>query len=227
MRPHTLLNVATSIDGKVTTQARDLHAFGGDEDQELMEELRTSVDAVMIGAGTVRDEDPLLTVRSRQNIERRRRENRSDQPHAIVVSASLDFPLKTSRFFASAGVRKFVCTANDAPLARINFIRRYAEVIQAPRLNPAALDLAAISSQLATVGIKRLLLEGGGTLNFAMIAAGLVDEIYLTICPMVIGGSRAPTSFDGIGFGRETIRALQLFSVRQGKYGRVFLRYTS
>lgn len=227
MRPHTLLNVATSIDGKITTQARDLHAFGGDEDQDLVEELRASADAVMIGAGTLRDEDPLLTIRSRNRIENRQRKTRSAQPHAVVVSRSLDFPVETSRFFACSETRKFVFTAEDARTARLNVIRRYAEVIQVPATGSSGLDLAAVSSRLAALGVKRLLLEGGGTLNFAMIAAGLVDEFYLTLCPIVIGGDHAPTAFDGPGFASGGIRKLKLLSVRQGKAGRVFLHYKS
>src|SRR6185503_17261364 len=134
MRPHTLLNVATSINGKITTPTRDLHAFGGDEDQDLLEELRASADAVMIGAGTLRDEDPLLTIRTTGRIEKRRRENRPAQPHAVVVSSSLDFPVETSRFFTRADVRKFVCTADDVGAARVKLIRRFAEVIEVPRI---------------------------------------------------------------------------------------------
>ena len=225
MRPHTVLNIAISIDGKVTTRDRKFHAFGGEEDQDLMEKLRASADAVMIGAGTLRDEDPLLTIRTTRRIKKRLREKRSAQPHAVVVSRSLDFPLESSRFFACADARRFVCTGKDAPSARVAAIRPYAEVVQVPVTGKSGLDLRTVAQRLAARGIERLLLEGGGHLNFEMMAAGLVDECYVTLCPFVIGGDGAPTAFDGLGFDASGVRELKLSSARRGQAGRVFLHY--
>src|SRR5690349_16636095 len=100
MRPYVVLNAAISIDGKLSTAGRDYHGFGGEEDADLMDELRSEADAVMIGAGTLRAEDPLLTVRNPERIRRRIEAGRTRQPHAVVVSRSLSFPVQNSRFFS-------------------------------------------------------------------------------------------------------------------------------
>jgi riboflavin-specific deaminase-like protein len=225
MKPHTLLNVATSIDGKITTGARDFHKFGGDEDRDFMETLRASADAVIVGAGTLRDEDPLLTIRSPEKIKKRQRENRPAQPRSVIVSRSLDFPIENSRFFACRETEKIVCTGDDAPKARVKTVGRYAEIIKVRTTGSSGIDLVAAMSRLSEFGVKRLLLEGGGTLNFAMIAAGLVDEIHVTLCPIVIGGDDAPSAFGGAGFSAGSVRGLRLHSLREGKGGRVFLHY--
>ena len=78
---------------------------------------------------------------------------------------------------------------------------------------------------LPSLGVAHLLLEGGGELNFSMLQADLVDEIYLTVCPFIFGGRTAPTSCDGAGFTREHVRKLALKSHRQSASGEVFLHY--
>jgi riboflavin-specific deaminase-like protein len=225
MRPHIVLNAAVSIDGKISTVARDFHAFGGKEDADLMDELRASADAVMIGAGTLRAEDPLLTVRSPDRIRARQASGRSAQPSAVVVSRSFAFPIEGSRFFTSADCRKYICTAEGAPADRLRTISCLADLLIVPITESGGLDLERAVEELHELGVERLLVEGGGTLNFAMLAAGLVDELFLTVCPLIVGGSRAPTAFDGGGFDRTAIRHLRLNRVREGAEGRLFLQY--
>ena len=224
MRPHVVLNAAISIDGKISTAARDYFSFGGEEDAELMDELRAEADAVMIGAATLRAEDPLLAVTSEERIRRRINSGRPAQPHAIVVSRSLDFPIAGSRFFTGVEQERYVCTCEDAPPERIAAIGNHAHVLFLPVDDGDSLDLKGLRT-LRDVGVERLLLEGGGTLNFAMLAAGLIDEIHVTICPIAIGGIGAPTLFDGAGFDRANVRGLRLESVKQGLNQRLFLHY--
>ena len=73
--------------------------------------------------------------------------------------------------------------------------------------------------------MSRLLLEGGGELNFSMIQAGLIDEIYLTVCPFIFGGRTAPTAFDGVGFVHNHACKLALKSYRPSATGELFLHY--
>jgi len=78
---------------------------------------------------------------------------------------------------------------------------------------------------MPSMGVRHLLLEGGGELNFSMLEADLVDEVYLTICPYLFGGRDAPSPVDGAGFPRKHVRKLVLKSHRAGTHGELFLRY--
>ena len=87
---------------------------------------------------------------------------------------------------------------------------RYAQIEVVPLDGSGRIDVVEVLRRLPSLGVHHLLLEGGGELNFSMLLAGLIDEIYVTICPFVFGGRTAPTSFDGAGFTREHVRKLAL-----------------
>jgi 5-amino-6-(5-phosphoribosylamino)uracil reductase len=85
--------------------------------------------------------------------------------------------------------------------------------------------MVEVLRRLPPLGICHLLLEGGGELNFLMLNAGQIDELYLTVCPFVFGCRTAPTPFDGVGFACQNVRKLALKSHRVSSKGEVFLRY--
>jgi len=223
-RPFTVLNVATSIDGRITTPQRDLIGFGGAEDRDRMDQLRADADAVLIGAGTLRDEDPMLSVSVPARIAARQAAGRPAQPVAAVVSGKLEFKLAGSRFFSVPGQSRWVFTGAAVAAARRAEVAVVAEIEPLPATTGGKLDLARLCERLYERGIRRLLVEGGGDLNFGMLRAGLVDEIRLTLCPLVFGGS-APGAFAGEGFTKGSIPALDLVALEQAAGGRLFLRY--
>ena len=98
-RPFIFLNMASSIDGKITTREREKFRFASDDDRDLMQELRSRADAVLIGRGTLSDEDPRLVLTDPVHIARRRELKGSAQPTKVLASATLDFPIEDSRFF--------------------------------------------------------------------------------------------------------------------------------
>lgn len=225
MRPLTYLNLAISVDGKITTADRRLHGFGGPEDRDLMDELRARADAVMIGAATLREEDPLLWVRSPERLAQRAAEGRAGQPWNVIVSQTLKLgDINNSKFFQTAGFRKIVVSGEDHAETDLAAIRPFADVLAVPKLGDG-LDLRAVSDQLYAMGVRQLLLEGGGTLNFAMMKLGLVDELYLTLCPLVFGGDTAPTAVGGEGFAFDQVPALELVDLKRGSQDRLFLHY--
>lgn len=223
--PHVFVNMASSIDGKITTRTREAFSLGSDDDRVMMETLRERADAVMIGAGTVRDEDPPLLIRDPLRRDRRIAAKGAPHPLNVVISASLDFEVEGSRFFSCSETERLVYTGAGTDRARKRQVERNAELVVVGRDATGSLELGEILADLRRRGVRELLLEGGGMLNFAMLNAGLVNEIYLTICPMVIGGKTAPTSFSGEGFIREEIHNLELISTRANERGELFLRY--
>jgi 2,5-diamino-6-(ribosylamino)-4(3H)-pyrimidinone 5'-phosphate reductase len=224
-RPFTCLNLAISIDGRITTADRDLVGFGGPEDRDRMDQLRAAADAILIGAGTLRAEDPSLKVAEPARIAARRAAGRSAQPIAIVVSRALEGLASDAAFFADREQARWVFTGAAAPAARIAALARHAQVERAPGLPSGDLDLAAVLQAVQRRGVRRLLVEGGGELNVRLLAAGLIDEIHLTLCPLVIGGVSAPGAFGGAGFAAGRVAGLELAEVQPGQAGRLFLRY--
>lgn len=219
-RPYTLINVAISADGKISTASRGRVRFSSDADRELMDELRAQADAILLGAQTIRAEDPPVRVRSRARREARRAAGKPAHPLTIVVSRSLDLPLG-GRYFSDRRTAKLVVTTEDAPPELVERVNAYAEVI---RVGRGTVDARRLAVLLKTRGIDRLLVEGGGEINFTFLRAGLVDELYLTVCPVIIGGRTAPTPVDGPGFDPSEFPALRLLDVRQ--HGdEVFLHY--
>lgn len=224
-RPHVFINMASSIDGKITTRDREDFSLGSDDDRAMMELLRERADAVLIGAGTVRDEDPPILIRN--SVRKRRRIAAKGAPHPLnaVVSSSLDFKVKGSDFFSCEETRRVVYTRTGADEERAAEVAARAELVKVASDSDGRPDLRAILEDLHRRGVRELLLEGGGTLNFAMLSAGYVDEVFLTLCPMIIGGKEAPTTFGGEGFVRKGIRNLVLVSSRVNKHGELFLHY--
>ena len=128
-------------------------------------------------------------------------------------------------FFRSPETEKLVFTTERTPPDLREAASRYARIEVVPLDGSGRVDLVEVLRKLPSLGVRHLLLEGGGELNFSMLEAGLIDEIYLTVCPFVFGGRTAPTSFDGAGFTREHVRKLALKSHRQSASGEVFLHY--
>lgn len=192
-----------------------------------MEDLRSRVDAILIGKDTLVADDPPLILRIPKYIEQRLqlKGNADRQPVNIAISSTLDIPIEDSDFFQEKSTVKVVFTTTRAEQAKVERLRHYAEVVILPTNQQGQVSLDQMAGAMVDLGIQHLLLEGGGTLNFAMLEAGLIDEIYLTICPFVIGGYTAPTTFDGIGFPKEFVRKLSLQMYRVGQLGELFLKY--
>lgn len=224
-RPYVVLNMASSLDGKITTRKREVFSLGSAEDRALMNELRAGADAVLIGAGTLLDEDPPLLVSDPILQARRGRERGAPHPLNVLVSASLDLDPAVSRFFNCASTERLVFTTKSAPGERARAAAQRADVCVVPQGSRGRVDLDAMLAELSRRGIEHLLLEGGGTLNFSMLKAGFIDEICLTLCPLIIGGQSAPTTFEVAGFLRASMRRLELSTSRISEAGEVFLRY--
>ncbi|MCZ7396212.1 MAG: 2,5-diamino-6-(ribosylamino)-4(3H)-pyrimidinone 5'-phosphate reductase [Candidatus Methanoperedens sp.] len=194
-RPFVFINAAMSADGKIATVERKQTRISGSLDFERVDELRASSDAVMVGIGTVLSDNPSLTVKSKERREKRRMRELPENPVRIVVDSLARTPLDADIFKKGEG-KRIIAVSESAPKERVKQLAEHADVVAVGEKN---VDLGKLLSELKARGIKRLMVEGGATLNWGLISAGLVDEIYTFMGNIIIGGSGAPTLVDGEG----------------------------
>lgn len=224
-RPFVTMNVAESADGKIAPVGGGKVNFGGDEDRMQMEALRAEADGVLIGGGTLMTEDPPLLIRDPSIREGRKAAKGRPHPLNITVCSSLPARLARMSFFLNPDTEKLVFTTERTPSELTELAARFAKVEVVPLDRAGRADIVEVVRRLSPLGVRHLLLEGGGELNFSMLEAGLVDEVYVTVCPFLFGGRTAPTPLDGEGFPRDRVRKLALRGHRVGTRGEVFLRY--
>ncbi len=182
-RPYLVLNMISSADGRATLGGRS-GPLGARADTELLHGLRTTVDAVMAGAGTVRAERYSRLVCEERDLEIRRVRGLAEEPLVCVVSGRLALTAEIP-LLADPRARVAILTASAASLpqecrARIEYVRAVREGV---------LDLPAAMVELRErLGVRTLLCEGGPHLNSHLLAGGLVDELFLTLSPKLAGG---------------------------------------
>ncbi len=219
-RPRVLLNMVSTLDGRATLGGRS-GPIGGQADRELFHALRTAVDAVMVGAGTARAERYGRIIREGRARELRRARGLEEEPLACIVSGRLalsaDLPL-----LADPRARVAILTASQASLdtnvrARVDYVR----AAQAGRLDlPRA--LAQLHERLA---IETVLCEGGPHLNTQLLSAGLVDELFLSLAPKLVGGDASGEALRILaGADLSPIPELHLLGVHEHE-SHLFLRY--
>ena len=221
--PFVFLNVAMTADGKIAPTTRRFEPFGTRRDRLLLLELRTCADAVMSGARTI-DLNPVTLGNGGKRYTRMRlARNRAPYPLRIVVSghATLD---PGAEIFQHRFSPIIVLAAQSAPKKRLARLREVADEVAV--FGREAIDFGAALRWLrAQWHVKTLLCEGGGEVNAALFRAGLVDELYLTVCPLLLGGAVAPTLADGVG-ARKLTEATQLILRAKKRVGdELFLMY--
>jgi riboflavin-specific deaminase-like protein len=211
-RPYLVLNMVSSLDGKATIDWRT-KGLSTELDRQLFHRLRTQGDAVMVGAGTVRAERYGRMAKSDELRDAREVEGLARDPVAVIVSARLDLPVDLP-IFGEPEQRVIVATGSDASLPEVK-----AEVVY----ERCADDLRLLAARLREQhGIRSVVCEGGPTLNSYLLAAGLVDELWLSLHPKLAGGAAALS----IVAGRELVEPTELepISVAEGD-GDLFTRW--
>ena len=202
-RPFVYVNMAMTADGKITSAAREYAAFTSRHDKRRMDRLRAEADAVLIGAGTLRADDPPLSIRDPEMRALRA------SLRTVVVSARLDLPFG-GRFFRDGDpALRIVATVDDAPEDRVQKLVGRAQVW---RLGHGRVDVPLLLQRLKDAGVERLLVEGGGETNWAFFEADAIDELHVTLAPSLLGGRDAPTLLEGKGRRLADRRNLRLLS---------------
>lgn len=196
-RPFVFVNMAMTADGKIATANRRISTFSSPRDRDHMLELRARADAVMAGARTV-DLNPVnLGPGPARFRQLRQASGLAEYNLRIIVSGTGSIDPKAEIFR-----RRFspiiILTTGLASERRLKTLRRLADAVRI--CGETKIDFASVLPWLRSEwNVKRLLCEGGGELNGALFAEGLVDELHLTICPKIFGGRHAPTICDGQG----------------------------
>lgn len=207
MRPFVHVNVAMSADGKISTRERRQVRISGPADFSRVDRIKAECDAVMVGIGTVLADDPSLTVKSPELRAMRIARGMPEHPVRIVVDSRARTPPGASILHKGDGSRIIACSEQADP-ANVAELGRHATVLVAGR---DRVDLARLFSLLYDHGIRKVMVEGGGTLIAALFVEGLVDELTCYVGNMIIGGRDAPTLADGPGLvAPETLVRLSL-----------------
>lgn len=184
------INAAMTIDGKIATASGD-STISSREDLKRVHRLRAASDAVVVGVSTVLADDPQLTVRLA----------RGRNPVRVVVDSRGRIPGNSQLLRTACQVRTIVATSMQASTADIERIRQAgAEVIIVTAGDGRAVDLRALFSALGRMGLEKILVEGGGELNWSVLSLGLADELIVTVAPRVAGGRLATTLAEGDGY---------------------------
>jgi 2,5-diamino-6-(ribosylamino)-4(3H)-pyrimidinone 5'-phosphate reductase len=195
--PFVYINVAMTADGKIAPANRHFVPFGSKHDRELLLKLRSKADAVMAGARTVDLMPVNLGPGPVKYRKARLRNGLAEYNLRVIVSGSATLNPQAEVFRQRFSPIIVLATGR----AKAKDLRRLREVADAVELfGEQELDFAAALTWLREKWkVKRLLCEGGGEINAGLFNAGLVDEINVTICPLIFGGRNAPTLADGDG----------------------------
>jgi 5-amino-6-(5-phosphoribosylamino)uracil reductase len=216
--PRMSVVLAMSADGKISDVARTAARFPSPQDKRHLETCLAQADATLFGASTLRAYETTLTITNPQLLQQRHQRGQPPQPIHIVCSGSGALGA-TWRFFSQPVQRWLLTTPRGAQpwQAQPGFDKIL------PLLAPDV-DWLRVARQLQSMGLRRIVVMGGGELVAALVAADLVEDFWLTLCPLLIGGRTAPTPLDGQGFWATQSPRLQLLSVKT-EGDEVFLHY--
>ena len=185
-RPRVILSAAASVDGKIATRTGD-SKLSSDGDIARLHELRSRTDAILVGKNTVLRDDPMLTVRHASG----------PNPVRIILDSNGEIPKDCRILRTAACVPTILAVSERVGAARLEELASCTEVIVAGQ---NSVDVALLLKLLAGRGIKSVLVEGGGTVNWEFVRLGLFDEVVVTISPYLLGGNDAISLVRGEGF---------------------------
>ncbi|WP_331718854.1 dihydrofolate reductase family protein (plasmid) [Streptomyces sp. NBC_00161] len=185
-RPYVLLSAATSVDGCLDDTSDNRLLLSNSADFDRVDEVRASCDAILIGATTMRRDNPRLLVNNAERRAKRIADGRPEYPLKVTVTATgdLDADLKFWHF----GGEKLVFTVDSAVEKVRATLGGLADVVS----TGPGLDWGQVLDELGRRGIRRLMVEGGGTIHTQLMSRNLADEVHLAIAPLLVGQANAP-----------------------------------
>ncbi|MBR8828533.1 MAG: RibD family protein [Gomphosphaeria aponina SAG 52.96 = DSM 107014] len=222
-RPFTTVVLAMTADGKIANVNRQAARFSSPADKAHLERQISLVDGVLFGAETLRAYGTTLPISAPELLAARQQEHKPPQPVHIVCSASgkLDPQLG---FFSQPIPRWLLTTPTGAKYWQGITEKLFQRVVvtePTPLVKAKSINWVEVFSQFAELGLRKLAILGGGELVASLLGMNLIDEMWLTLCPVIFGGATAPTPVGGVGLSPQQ---LALLSVEQVE-GEVFLHY--
>jgi len=199
-----------SIDGYVDTADDERLLLSNDADFDRVDDVRAGCDAILVGAGTVRQDNPRLLIRDEARRKARIARGACPDPIKVTVTSSCDLDAD-ARFFTLGEATKLVYCATPALPSARRRLGALATVVDGG--NPV--DLHHVTEDLAGRGVGRLMVEGGGTVHTQFLTAGLADELQLVVAPFFVGDSKAPRFVGDGDFPWGPQRRAQLADVRR------------
>ncbi len=186
-RPYVLLSCGMSIDGYLDEPGAARLMLSNEADFDRVDDVRAGCDAILVGAATVRADNPRLLIRSATRQAARVARGEAPHPRKVTVTQRCDLD-PNAHFFTLGDVEKLVyCASSTCPQARSR-LGEVATVVD----GGDPVDLHRVTADLHRRGVRRLMVEGGGTMHTQFLTAGLADELHLVVAPFFVGDSRAP-----------------------------------
>ena len=186
-RPYTILSCGVSLDGYLGAASPERLVLSNEADLQRVDEVRADVDAILVGAATVRHDNPRLLVRGAALRERRRRSGLVESPLKVTVTRSARLDPRGNFFTTGDSAKLVYCARRSVSRARAG-LGSVATVVD----GGDPVDLRDVVQDLARRGVRRLMVEGGGRIHTQFLTADLADELHLVIAPFFVGDPRAP-----------------------------------
>jgi 5-amino-6-(5-phosphoribosylamino)uracil reductase len=185
-RPYTLLSCGISLDGYLDAASGERLVLSNEADLDRVDAVRAGCDAILVGAATVRNDNPRLVVRTPARQRARIARGLCPTPMKVTVTQRADLDA-CGNFFATGESEKLVYCASPAVRDARSRLGRVATVVDGGE----PVDVRHVSEDLRQRGVRRLMVEGGGTVHTQFLTEGLADELHLVVAPFFVGDSRA------------------------------------
>jgi 5-amino-6-(5-phosphoribosylamino)uracil reductase len=209
--PYIIVNCAISLDGYIDDESNKRLLLSNNKDFERVDALRARCDAIMVGANTIRKDNPRLLIRSKKQQQERIKQGMLAHPVKVTVTETGNMPEKAA-FFALGDTKKYVYTTAHAREKLTQHIGNIATVISLKSKNLKIQDILADLSQR---GIQSILVEGGTTMLSQLLQEGLADELHIAIAPFFVGEKNAPRVVHSGSFYWNAMNRMKLVSTKK------------
>lgn len=212
-KPFVYLCTGMTLDGKISTAKRAVDSrISADDDRNFLYDYRIPCDAIMMGGRTILLDNPSLTVKSRERQKRRLALGKTREPIKVGIVSDISKLKTDGDFFNKGDAKKIIFTTRRSPISKIKKLENICSIYV---FGKQKVDLKRTLAKLFELGIKSVMVEGGGELIFSLLKDDLVDEINLKIGDLILGGRNAPTLADGDGFTGKTAKQVKLINIKR------------